>query len=740
MPPAHTNNNLSSQTPTWYAVLSLVAFPFLLLAVSTDWIYSASGAIDAWLYLGYCRNFVQYVSELFPKTYYASRLGFIIPGIVSYTLFPPVIANIVLHLFFFYLATFSIFYTVRAFFGVYPAVLAALLMGGYSFFQNAVGSDNPDGAGLSYFALSIALTTKAIQAKIPKYWLLLAGIASAAMVHSHFFLVCYLFSCPLIYVFIRPHIFPEPLKKRLAEVSVRIAVGFVLLTFIFGLFNYACGGLFLFFMPSISFGRSYVSEINPWKAETYSWIEHASWLLMACLAVVFSIYILLRYRFRSHSLKEIAASWIALNHLLLWFLMVVWEIRGTPVLQYTYYASYLIPSTFIIMGVMLASFLNFKTDYGPSKWIYIALALVGVLLIPNTHWLSQLWTHCGIEIRGTPVIWLVFTAICIMCISLQLFRWRAQARLALTLSFICYILLICGSPRSENGFGAYSRIISCCEIAEKTLAGRKPRFWYDKDEIMGPEFASMASVYLWGWSLINETFPSEHSTLHGHAKTRCNGGDVLIVPSARNDAFCRALAALSKLGFSGRLLMAAPITGGRENYILNVIEILHGDPLGIRFDHSSKSFVLNTSNFESDTREIFSHLKIAPDRKDSNLIFNQESLTLNTHAPKGICAFKLGPFYPKEDGVLIFIVTYKEIEGRIICGALNHDGTEWLVKAESESKSTNCKAQRFQVRTSKGVPFWLGIGNGRKYEKGPSRVTLQGINSFAPVKPVVIRN
>lgn len=740
MPSVHATDDLSGQIPTWPAILLLVAFPCLLLVVSSDWIYSAPGTIDAWLYLGYCRNFVQYISDLFPNTYYASRLGFIIPGIASYLLFPPAIANIILHLFFFYLATFSVFYTIRSFFCVYPAMLAALLMGGYSFFQNAVGSDNPDGAGLAYFALSVALTAKAIQTEYPRLWLVLVGMASAAMVHSHFFLVCYLFFCPLLYIIIRCYIFPESFKKRCIEVSICSVTGFVLLTILFGLFNYACGGLFLFFMPSISFGRSYVSEINPWKAETYSWVEHASWLLMACMAVLFSIYILFRYRFRGRSIKEVAASWLALSHLLLWLLMIVWEVRGTPVLQYTYYASYLIPSTFIVVGVMLASLLDVKFDCAPGKWICISLALVSVLLMSNTHWLNNLWTHWGFEIRGTYQIWIALSAVCLVCIILQFFRGHAQERLVLTLCFICSIVLICGSPRSESGFGVYSRIISSCEMVEGVLDGRKPRFWYDKDEIMGPEFASMASVYLWGWSLVNESFPSEYSTLHGHAKARFHGGDVLIIPSARNDTFDRALTALNKLEFSGKVLMAVPITGGREDYLLNVIEVLHGDPLDIRFDPGSGYFVFNDSNYEDSTPEILNNWKIAPGEPDSNFEAEKGLLIFKTHAQGGNCAFKLGPFYPKEDGVLIFLISYKEIEGRIICGALNHDGTEWLAKAESESKGADRKAQRFQIQVLKGVPFWLGISNGRKFEKGPSRFSLKEISAFVPARPTVPRN
>jgi len=725
----------SGQISERLAILLLAAFPMLLLGVNSDWNYSASGAIDPWLYLGYSRNFTQYISEFFPETYYATRLGFIIPGLISYSIFPPLIANSVLHLFFYYLSIFSIYYVVRIFFGTTSATLTVLLMAGFPCFQHSVGGDNPDGAGLAYFALSIALTIKSMQSYNPRLWLCLTGMASGAMVHSHLFLLGYLFVCPVLYFFIRPYFFFESSKKRCFDISIYTATGFIFLTIIFGLFNYTCGGLFLFFMPSFQFARSFVTNPNPWKAETYGWLASATWLFVACIALFSSVYILFRCRYRSKSNREPAAICFAALHITLSSLMIAWEIKGTPVLQYKYYASYLIPSSFVIISILFSMLYAPEEENASRSSFWIPCGLACILLFANSDWFYRIGERYGINVCGPDQLWLVFSVATAAILGTQFLRINFRFRIALTLVGLIAIIFLCYSPRGESGRSSYERIISSCDAIEAHLAGRKPRFWYDEQETMGNEFRSMASVYLWGWSLINESFPALNSKLHGHARHRFFGGEVLVLPSAKEGAPERAITELIKLGYAGRLIRTFSVSGGLESYNVSLIEILFGEPLAISFDQDAKIFSCGKQGAKDVAPEVTNCWQVMPGETESRLTFSNGQANYMTHTDEGSCAFRLGPFRSLVDGEIGFHISYKETTGRIIFGVLDQAGKEWMVKADSEGKNADIKTQRVCFKPQKGDFFWLGIGNNRKKYKGPSHITIQGISCFSKVSP-----
>src|SRR5579872_4849824 len=61
-----------------YLVLLLPAM--LVLAARPDAIFPPTDGIDPWVYFGFFRNLVDFQRDVFPGTYYGSRLSWIIPG------------------------------------------------------------------------------------------------------------------------------------------------------------------------------------------------------------------------------------------------------------------------------------------------------------------------------------------------------------------------------------------------------------------------------------------------------------------------------------------------------------------------------------------------------------------------------------------------------------------------------------------------------------------------------------
>lgn len=128
----------------------LLLTPAFLCLVVRDWIFTPIGTIDPYMYLGYFRNFEHYFT-FFGNAYYGTRLPFIIPGYICYKIFPPLMANYVLHLGFYYLALFSLYFILRITVNRRIALLSAVFMGFYPYFLSAVGGDYVDGAGIAYF-------------------------------------------------------------------------------------------------------------------------------------------------------------------------------------------------------------------------------------------------------------------------------------------------------------------------------------------------------------------------------------------------------------------------------------------------------------------------------------------------------------------------------------------------------------------------------------------------------------
>ena len=70
--------------------------PLLLALCNSEWLYSAPGYIDPWVYLGFAFN---YTDPTFHDNYYKiSRLPWIIVLFTAYHLLPPTLANHMSHL------------------------------------------------------------------------------------------------------------------------------------------------------------------------------------------------------------------------------------------------------------------------------------------------------------------------------------------------------------------------------------------------------------------------------------------------------------------------------------------------------------------------------------------------------------------------------------------------------------------------------------------------------------------
>ncbi len=116
-----------------YNLLILIILPLVILSVNKTWIFTPINTVDPWIYFGHFIRFDQYL-KAFSDTYYTTRLPWIIPGHLIYEWFPPLVANYVLHLLFFNIATVSLYLTLKYTISQRAALFTSVLMGCHSYF------------------------------------------------------------------------------------------------------------------------------------------------------------------------------------------------------------------------------------------------------------------------------------------------------------------------------------------------------------------------------------------------------------------------------------------------------------------------------------------------------------------------------------------------------------------------------------------------------------------------------
>jgi hypothetical protein len=126
---------------------------FLLL--SPYYTFAAKGFLDTWVYTGYFTNF-SYLLRHYGLTYYVSRLPWIIPGLLAYQVWPPVVANILLQALVVTVTAASLFWVIRWYYGSTPALLACIALITNLYFIYTIAWEYPDAPATAYASVAAA--------------------------------------------------------------------------------------------------------------------------------------------------------------------------------------------------------------------------------------------------------------------------------------------------------------------------------------------------------------------------------------------------------------------------------------------------------------------------------------------------------------------------------------------------------------------------------------------------------
>jgi hypothetical protein len=482
-----------------YAIAVLL-LPVLVLCWRDDPLYSPLWQSDPWFYLGYFRNLVNFKRDLFPGFYYGSRLSWILPGYVVHSAFSPLIANAILHLTVHSIAALSLFSILRSTVGLRSAYLTAMVFSFHPWLWCATGWDHVNGAAIAYYLLAMALLTRAALQPVRKGSLVLAGMALAAAVYAHLFLVAF---TPLLlfhYMGLTGVWNGKHIIRSISNLGRWLGAGFVAFTVPLCAVNYLLvDGNPWFWTPSFRTAQSVMRN--------YIWGEGilvdgklAPFLWFVVAGSVTAILVLLtRWKRRTHGSR--AGLLFPAQLLLANALMIYLQSRGVTLLGHYYYACYLLPFVLLVFG---ASF--WQAAETIHQRTYVITCLIATLLFgalwydPATHPLDKL----------LPVWGQLLSAGAILALAFSLRQRKAGTYLAIAGLARLTSADYTGTFKFVDLHGTraeYVRIMQARQRIEEHRSGAPIAFWYDKREPEFFEYFALNATYLAEFSRISEGFP-----------------------------------------------------------------------------------------------------------------------------------------------------------------------------------------------------------------------------------------
>jgi hypothetical protein len=520
------------------------------------------GLIDPWVYFGFFLDLIPHI-RAFKGAYFTTRLTWTVPGAIVYHFFSPVVATYVLHLALFYTSTIALYLILKMTVSRRAAVFGVLLMGFHSYFLWSVGWPYMDGAANTYLLWTLCSLTFASRSAHPKGWLIAAGALAAMAIYCQFFLIVFV---PVVLGYAH-------FSRRSAGIQWEvpwkvIGWGFVAVTFIFGVFNMAVNGRFLFFINSVGTAAKLVVHHNPYNAPTHAWVLEATWLVVPLVAFLGAILCLRRSQ-TSQSGPNVEFLLFWQRYFVLSFLtMLFWQLVGQPVLQLLHYSSYLLPPAFLALGSQSAVFTHRLTRV---QFLLLCAGVAFLLLVPfalplQSGIVMTLQSHALLLSLGAGLLAIVIlnsriryagaVGVMVLCLSMATLNatsgphtWEHRGGV--------------NDPAFQKS--ALLAIVDSVRVVQELDPKGNLFFWYDGEGRLGHLFRSVASTYLWSYRLQSEEFPRLG------AKLPPRGRRILILAEDGEGALRKAEVSLHGEGLHSEFVTKRTIHEGR--FVWDMIEI-----------------------------------------------------------------------------------------------------------------------------------------------------------------------
>lgn len=442
-------------TQQWH-ILFLFIQPLLITLINPNWLYNLDvlNRIDTWIYSGLFRYFFDFADK-YPSNahYFAERLSWVLPGYGVYQIFPPEVANAVMHLSVFYLCIFAIYGVIRRLFNADAAFITAICLGSYTWFLRAAGHDYVDGIGIAYFSIALFFATEAVYRSRFKTYLFLSGVFLGLMILSQLFLMAFLPVIFLYYVILNQNHKRDPLISGIT----RWAAGSGLCLLLFAGFNALTVGEFNMLNDSLLFAFKGTSAdiIREIILRDYA-ITPATWLVLPCMLMGCAVIIFLRWKKIDASLK-FNFRLVVLTFILTLAIFLYFHYRSSYLMLLIYlYMSLIIPVLFIFLGGLIALTRPVLTTRSNALLLLISL---------SPFIISASFVGLETALLNPMLVWIV-TSLLIIALAICLL-WRPNP-IGMVGAFMLMSLMFSG----HNGIAAYDRLrgYRIFEAAEYTLA------------------------------------------------------------------------------------------------------------------------------------------------------------------------------------------------------------------------------------------------------------------------------
>jgi hypothetical protein len=702
---------------------TLLSLPLLVLCRDSNPIFSSNlGWVDPWVYYGFFHNLAMFKGLLFPGTYYGSRLSWILPGYLVNQLFDPLVANYVLHLAVFYVAVLSLYYILARTINRPTALLTAIVFGIQPYVWSAVGWDYPDGASIAYYLLATAQLTHAAKAPRAALTLALAGVSCAALVYCNIVWVMFLPFFPAYYLFCRQQHHDTSYFRDLGRFLLWAGLGAGALTILFAAINYRLDGTFWFYEPSIRFTQNTIGQPSPYKAKNLHWIWSAKWLLFPALTLLGAPIALARRFGKPLSAETRAAFFLAGNFLFSTALFVYAELRGQPLIELTFYASYLLPSAFLAFGALL---LRLDAGWEALHPLLFTGAAAVLLAIPWWDLQRNVW-GAGAKLKTASVIFLAAGAVFSRAL---LPRSRATVWIVLFALALCnaFVLISNGAfiaTKTGTDFrDGFLRTTQVMNDVQATNPGRSTKFWLDEKEPRGSEFDSLCSVYLFEYALIGRDFPSLASAL------QLPEGSVLVIPSNRPNVLELVKKALEPRHLLPTLLSADKIERGGVGYSLNIVR-LQRDPAALQPLTVLSGGELAPTSAGLPSAPLPAEKWYLPENSGAALRTGQGLQVTTTPNRCGYAVYYSAPLAAPIDGTYLFTMRYRLLKGSITFGALTENRGTWLAQAGVPVPAGDALVEECTVKLKAGQRLWLQTTNDQPQVEASSVFVIQEIKAY----------
>ena len=358
----------------WHRVI-LFMMPLLITLINPNWIYNPPvlNNVDTWIYNGLFRYFFDF-ADSYPSNlhYFIERLSAILPGYALYHVFTPEVANAVLHLGVYMLTVFALYGVMRRLFDKDTAFIAALCLGGYTWFLRAAGHDYIDGMGIAYYSAALWFATQAAYQIRYKIYLLGCGAFLGAALISQLFLVVFVPIIGLYYLALNWKNHRHPFIMS----AIYVSGGAAILIFGLMLFNLITVGELNIFSNSLGFIRQTATIVTLRSSifEIYG-STPMTWMVLPCLLMLCSVMCLARWKHipaeSRFGLRLVIVTFI----LTLGVLILLHYMTSFAYLVIYLYMSLMIPALFLLFGGLIATI-------SPSLNLRQGVMLLGVMLIP----------------------------------------------------------------------------------------------------------------------------------------------------------------------------------------------------------------------------------------------------------------------------------------------------------------------------------------------------------------------